>query len=161
MHSGAQPDSPIPACAQQEQQFARAFSILREAIAQRAFPGAALAVTHRGALVASQGFGRFTYDANSPEVRADTVFDLASLTKVLGTTAMAMLLYERGVLSLDEPLAADAAGILTCARGSAVATGGYDSYVAGARQRTARVRKAVSAGRDARGADSRRPEHVR
>ena len=63
-------------------------------------------MTHRGALVASQGFGRFTYDATSPEVHADTVFDLASLTKVVATTAIAMLLYERGLLQLDSPVAA-------------------------------------------------------
>ncbi len=64
-----------------------------------------MAVTHRGALVASQGFGRFTYGANAPEVRPDTVFDLASVTKVIATTAAAMLLYERGKLSLQEPVA--------------------------------------------------------
>src|SRR5579863_192184 len=89
----------------QEKQFARAFSIVREAIAQRAFPGATLAIAHQGALIASQGFGQFTYDETSPEVLPDTIYDLASLTKVLATTAMAMLLYERGKLSLEEPLA--------------------------------------------------------
>ncbi len=52
-----------------------------------------------------QGFGRFTYDTDSPEVRPDTVFDLASLTKVIATTTIAMLLCERGKLSLDQPLA--------------------------------------------------------
>jgi CubicO group peptidase (beta-lactamase class C family) len=88
----------------QEAQFAHAFAIICEAIEQRAFPGAALAVTHKGALVASQGFGRFTYDDHSPPVQAETIFDVASLTKVLATTAIAMLLYERGRLSLDEPL---------------------------------------------------------
>ncbi len=107
--------APRAAIHNQEKQFARAFSILRDAIAQRAFPGAALAVTHRGALVASQGLGRFTYDETSSEVHADTVFDLASLTKVLATTAIAMLLYERGKLSLDEPLAAILPGFVTLA----------------------------------------------
>src|SRR5579863_2655998 len=87
----------------QEKRFARAFSIIREAIVQRAFPGAALAVTHQGGLIASQGFGRFTYDKTSPEVHPDTTYDLASLTKVLATTAGAMLLYERGKLALEEP----------------------------------------------------------
>src|SRR5271165_6633262 len=87
-----------PAFSEQETQFARAFALLREAIEQRAFPGAALAVTYRGGLVASQGFGRFTYEATSPEVHADTVFDLASVTKVVATTAMAMVLYQRGAL---------------------------------------------------------------
>ena len=92
-----------PAFHQQESQFARAFGILRDGIAQRAFPGAALAVTYCGNLIASQGFGRFNYDAASPEVRAETIFDLASVTKVVATTSMAMLLYERGLLELEAP----------------------------------------------------------
>jgi len=90
---------------QQEKKFARAFAIIREGIAQRAFPGAALAITHHGALVASQGFGRFTYDASSPEVQADTIFDLASVTKAVATTTLGLILYERGQFSLDQPLA--------------------------------------------------------
>ena len=94
-----------PAFADQEKQFARAFAIVREAIGQCAFPGAALAVTHRGSLVAAQGFGRFTYDEGSLPVQAETIFDLASVTKVVATTAVAMLLYERRRLQLDAPLA--------------------------------------------------------
>jgi CubicO group peptidase (beta-lactamase class C family) len=90
----------------QESRFSRAFAVIRDAIRQPAFPGAALAVTHRGSLVASQGFGRFTYEPDSPDVRPDTVFDLASVTKVVATTAMAMILYERGVLDLESPVAA-------------------------------------------------------
>jgi serine-type D-Ala-D-Ala carboxypeptidase len=96
--------APRPAFADQEKQFARAFAIIRDAIEQRAFPGAALAVTHRGSLVASQGFGRFTYDEGARQVRAETVFDLASVTKVVATTAVAMLLYERRRFTLDAPL---------------------------------------------------------
>ena len=96
--------APHPAFAGQEKQFARAFAIIRDAIEQRAFPGAALAVTHRGSLVASQGFGRFTYDGDAPHVQAETVFDLASVTKVVATTAVAMLLHERRRLLLDAPL---------------------------------------------------------
>jgi CubicO group peptidase (beta-lactamase class C family) len=91
---------------EQESRFARAFAVIRDAIRQRAFPGAASAVTHRGTLIASQGFGYFTYDADSPEVHADTVFDLASVTKVVATTAMAMLLYERGLLDVESPVCA-------------------------------------------------------
>jgi len=97
--------APHPAYEEQETQFARAFAIIREAIKQRAFPEAALAVTHRGALVAAQGFGAFTNDEGTPRVQADTVFDLASLTKVIATTAVAMLLYERLQLQLDAPVA--------------------------------------------------------
>jgi serine-type D-Ala-D-Ala carboxypeptidase len=96
--------APRPAFADQEKQFARAFTVIRDGIEQRAFPGAALAVTHRGSLIASQGFGNFTYDEGAPPIQAETVFDLASLTKVIATTAVAMLLYERRGLRLDAPL---------------------------------------------------------
>jgi len=89
----------------QEQVFARAFAVLDRAIADRAFPGASAAVVADGKLVALRGMGRFTYDAGSPEVAAETIFDLASVSKAVGTTAMAMLLYERGHLDLDVPVA--------------------------------------------------------
>jgi CubicO group peptidase (beta-lactamase class C family) len=83
-----------------------AFAILQEAIAAAVFPGCSLAVTFRGELLAQNAFGRFTYDSAAPAVRADTIFDLASLTKVVATTAMAMVLYERGLLDLDAPVTA-------------------------------------------------------
>jgi CubicO group peptidase (beta-lactamase class C family) len=88
----------------QDKQFSRAFAVVTKAIEQQAFPAAALAVTHRGSLVALRGFGRFTYEADAPPVEADTIFDLASVTKVVATTAVAMLLYERGQLPLDIPV---------------------------------------------------------
>jgi serine-type D-Ala-D-Ala carboxypeptidase len=75
-----------------------------EAIGAHAFPGASLAVAHHGALIAAHGFGRFTYDSDSPQVHADTIFDLASITKVIATTAMAMVLYDRGGVNLDAPV---------------------------------------------------------
>jgi CubicO group peptidase (beta-lactamase class C family) len=96
---------PAPDFGEQEQRFSRAFGILRQAIADRAFPGASTAVTHRGKLIALAGFGHFTYDADAPAVAAKTVFDLASLTKVVATTTMAMLLFERGQLDLEAPVA--------------------------------------------------------
>jgi CubicO group peptidase (beta-lactamase class C family) len=90
----------------QDEVFESAFSILREAIDQGAFPGAAVAVTHHGRLIALKALGRFTYELNSPPVMPTTLFDLASLTKVVATTAMAMVLYERGLLDLDTPVTA-------------------------------------------------------
>ena len=85
----------------QEQRFARAFDLIRRAIANRVFPGAALAVVSRGELLAWQAFGCFTYDSGAPEVQRETLWDLASLTKPIATVSMAMLLFERGRLSLD------------------------------------------------------------
>ena len=94
----------VEATSDQEQRFARAFALLDAAIARKAFPGAALAITHGEKLVALRAFGRFTYQPDSPEVQRETPWDLASLTKSIATTSMAMLLYERGKLSLDAPV---------------------------------------------------------
>jgi serine-type D-Ala-D-Ala carboxypeptidase len=88
----------------QDRLFARAFQVLREGIDQRAFPGAALAVVHQGTLVALKGIGHYIYDASSPGVSADCIWDLASVTKIVGTTAATMVLYERGLLRLDQRL---------------------------------------------------------
>jgi CubicO group peptidase (beta-lactamase class C family) len=90
-----------PAYHSQDGQFARAFAILQEAIEQRAFPGCTMAVTHAGNLVALKAVGHFTYEPDSPAVAPETVFDLASVSKVVATTAVAMILYERGRLDLE------------------------------------------------------------
>ncbi len=90
----------------QDDRFRDAFGILETAIAVRAFPAGSLAVTLGGELVAHKAFGRFTYDPASTEVTTSSLFDLASLTKVVATTAMAMILYERGLLDLEAPVTA-------------------------------------------------------
>jgi len=89
----------------QDEQFYRAFFLLGCAIDQHICPGATAAITHRGKLVALKALGRFTYEIQSPRVKPETVFDLASVTKVVATTPACMLLYERGKLQLDQPLA--------------------------------------------------------
>jgi len=89
---------------QQDEQFQSAFNILRSGIDQRAFPGAAVAIAHQGKLIAHKGLGRFTYAATSPAVTAETVYDLASVTKVIATTTACMILYDRGLLKLDQPI---------------------------------------------------------
>jgi CubicO group peptidase (beta-lactamase class C family) len=94
----------LPAFSGQDAQFQRAFDVLRSGIAERAFPGASVAITHNGKLIAHKGLGHFTYDSGSPAVTAETVYDLASVTKVVATTAAGMLLYERGQLKLEQPL---------------------------------------------------------
>ncbi len=79
----------------------RAFFLLQDAVEKHAFPGASLAVAYRGALIASKAVGHFTYDTSSPAVTPQTVFDIASLTKVIITTTAAMLLYQRRQLDLE------------------------------------------------------------
>jgi CubicO group peptidase (beta-lactamase class C family) len=90
--------------AHQDEQFYRAFFLLGCAIDQHIFPGATAAITHRGKLIALKAIGRFTYELDSPRVKPETIFDLASLTKIVATTPASMLLFERGKLALEQPL---------------------------------------------------------
>ena len=90
----------------QGETFRDAFAILEKAIASRAFPACSVAVTRRGELIAHHALGRFTFDSASPAVSTASIFDLASVTKVVATTAIAMILYERGLLDLDTPVTA-------------------------------------------------------
>lgn len=93
-----------PAFEQQDQQFHRAFSVLRTGIEQHAFPGAAVAIAHHGKLIAHKGLGCFTYDPASFLVERQTIYDLASVTKVVATTAACMLLHDRGQFDLEQNL---------------------------------------------------------
>lgn len=84
--------------------FARARDILAQAVENRSFPGAAFGVLHSGQTVALDAVGRFTYQPNSPLVQPQTIFDLASVSKVIATTTAAMILQSRGRLDLDARL---------------------------------------------------------
>lgn len=79
-----------------------ALAVLAAGVEERAFPGAAFAVLHKNEAVLQGAVGHFTYDDDAPGVTLTTIFDLASVTKVVATTAMAMLLYDRGKLDLQQ-----------------------------------------------------------
>ncbi|HEX6536362.1 MAG TPA: serine hydrolase [Gemmatimonadaceae bacterium] len=69
------------------------------------FPGAAVVVGRKGAAVWEKGFGRLDWLSSSPKVSAtETIYDLASLTKVVGTTTAVMVLYDEGRIGLDDPV---------------------------------------------------------
>jgi len=82
---------------------ARIDSIIYTFIHAQAFPGAAVSVGKGEKSVKIAGYGRYTYDSDQ-RVFAESVFDIASLTKVVATTTAAMLLYERGQLDLNAPV---------------------------------------------------------
>ncbi len=84
--------------------FSAAYRVLADAIASRAFPGCAFGVFAGGQVVLQDALGRFTYEQDSSAVAVDTPYDVASLTKVVATTAASMLLKQRGLLDLDTPL---------------------------------------------------------
>ena len=84
--------------------FAPVYKVLRDAINGGAFPGCAFGVLADSEIVLSDALGHFVYDDDSPVVEPHTTFDVASITKVASTTAVAMLLHQRGQLDLDTPL---------------------------------------------------------
>jgi serine-type D-Ala-D-Ala carboxypeptidase len=88
----------------QDEQFQRAFDVLRSGIDQHAFPGAAVAIAYQGKLIAHKAIGKRTYGSCSRHVKLYTIYDLASLTKVVATTPACMILHDRGRFNLDQPL---------------------------------------------------------
>lgn len=70
-----------------------------------AFPGASVFVGRQGYAVVDEGFGHLTWSDRSPLVVPDrTIYDLASLTKVIATTTAIMVLYDEGKVRLDDPV---------------------------------------------------------
>ncbi|HEY1953400.1 MAG TPA: serine hydrolase [Gemmatimonadaceae bacterium] len=80
---------------------ARLDSIVSVGLAEGAAPGVALAVGRYGRLVHLRGYGRIDVPAGSPAVTDSTMFDMASLTKVVATTTAAMILEDEGKLDLN------------------------------------------------------------
>lgn len=70
------------------------------------YPGAALVVGRRDSVLFEKGYGHLTWSASSAAVDPDqTLYDVASLTKVIATTTSLMILVDRGKVRLDAPVA--------------------------------------------------------
>jgi beta-glucosidase-like glycosyl hydrolase/CubicO group peptidase (beta-lactamase class C family) len=80
--------------------------LLERFVGEKAFPGAVIAVGKNGALAHLRAFGRLSYDGGAPAATVDTIYDVASLTKVVVTTTMAMILVDEGKLDLTKPVSA-------------------------------------------------------
>src|SRR5256886_15345910 len=76
-----------------EAQLQPAFDVIEAAVKDKAFPGATLAVGYKGK-VSVHAFGKLSYDAKSTSVNVDTLYDIASLTKGVGTTTITGKLFE-------------------------------------------------------------------
>ncbi len=81
-------------------------AVIQKAIAEGVTPGASALVVRRGRVLLQEGFGRLTYDEDAPAVTPETIYDLASLTKVVGTTTLVMMLVEGGALDISLPVSA-------------------------------------------------------
>jgi serine-type D-Ala-D-Ala carboxypeptidase len=82
--------------------FDRARTVVRSAVGDRAFPAAVVEVGTGSDVLWREAFGRLTYEPDAPYAREDTIFDLASLTKVLATAPLMMQQVERGSIGLDD-----------------------------------------------------------
>ena len=78
---------------------------VRDGIEARVFPGAVVVVGTADQVIHARGYGHFTWNPASPVPDpGGTLFDLASLTKVVATTTAAMILADRGQLALQYPV---------------------------------------------------------
>jgi CubicO group peptidase (beta-lactamase class C family) len=77
--------------------------VVARAIKAGGFPGGAVVIGRGGATVMEKGFGNLSWSGKSPVVPERTIYDLASLTKVVATTTAIMILYDQGKIHLDDP----------------------------------------------------------
>jgi CubicO group peptidase (beta-lactamase class C family) len=85
-------------------QLARIDEVVRRGINAGGFPGAAVIVGRRGSVVWERGYGTLDWNSGASVSAEQTMYDLASLTKVVATTSAAMVLADRGKLRLDAPV---------------------------------------------------------
>jgi len=82
--------------------FSKAEDIITQSIAKNYFPGAQLIVGDDDKIIYEKSFGNFTYDEFSPAVTDESVYDLASLTKVIATTSAIMKLYQESKIDIND-----------------------------------------------------------
>jgi len=80
-------------------------AIIEKAIADGNIPGAVLVVGHDGAVIYRKAYGSRALEPRREPMTLDTVFDLASLTKVIATTTSVMQLVEQGKVRMNDPVA--------------------------------------------------------
>ena len=80
-------------------------SIVRDAIHDEQIPGAVLLVWHNGQVIYRKAFGNRALEPRREAMTVDTIFDIASLTKVVATTTAVMQLVQKGEVRLNDPVA--------------------------------------------------------
>jgi CubicO group peptidase (beta-lactamase class C family) len=79
--------------------------IIDDAVAERVFPSAVLVVGDSNDVIYQNAYGRLTYDDDARPTTLSTIYDLASVTKVIATTSAIMRLYDQNKINLDAPVA--------------------------------------------------------
>src|SRR5215472_15272005 len=78
--------------------------VIAEAIAHHQLPGAVVLVARKGRVVWNRAYGARAIEPSREAMTTDTIFDMASLTKVVATATSIMILVERGKVRLSDPL---------------------------------------------------------
>ncbi|MCP5063082.1 MAG: serine hydrolase [Ignavibacteriae bacterium] len=82
--------------------FSEVNELMEQAISDSVFPGAVLLFGIDNSFFYSKAFGHYTYDKTSNPITTNSIFDLASVSKVVATTSAAMILVDESKLNLDE-----------------------------------------------------------
>ena len=96
-------EGPPASVGMSERQLEAAASILAEQLDSGPFTAASIVVARRNRIVLARGFGKLSHDAEAPPVKPDSIFLLASITKPVTGCAL-MILVDRGLVSLDDPV---------------------------------------------------------
>ncbi len=83
---------------------ARLDKLTDDVTAQHITPGGCIVIGTKDGPLFAKAYGHMTYDADSPAVTLDTLYDMASCSKVVGTTSTLALLLQDGKLHLDDPV---------------------------------------------------------
>jgi len=79
-------------------------SVVQQSIEKKELPGAVVLVGHHGQIVWRKAYGARAVQPNREPMTTDTMFDLASLTKIVATATSIMILIERGEVRLSDPV---------------------------------------------------------
>lgn len=93
-----------PTRAQIKERLSVVDSIAADGISKKAYPGCVVLAAYKGEIIYHKAFGNYEYDPASPAMSAESIFDLASVTKISATTVSVMKLYEEGKIKLDGKL---------------------------------------------------------
>ena len=103
--AGSAPPPPRLASKEEQSWFAPLDDILKEAVTHGNAPGAVLLVAHNGLIAYRKAVGNRTVGPKAEPMTVDTIFDVASLTKVIATTTCVMRLEQLGQIKLNDPVA--------------------------------------------------------
>ena len=90
---------------QKKYDFSAVDELIDNAIRDRVFPSAVLVVGDSNNIIYQNAYGRLTYDDDAKPTTMNTIYDLASVTKVIATTSSILMLYEESKVDLDAPVA--------------------------------------------------------